>query len=178
MGKALAVSLPMTKHLISGPDALPFMNRLATRDVAKIKPGRVGYTVWCDDAGQVIDDGTIFHLEEGVYRLCSQEHQIDWLMTNALGFDVTIVEDTHDVAGLAVQGPTSFAVLQNMNLPGIENLTPFGIAWFDFGGTQLMVSRTGFTGLRTVISRWTSRTDPPPPSGAVQSAIAWPAPQT
>ena len=36
---------PMTKHLITGPDALAFMNRLVTRDVAKVKPGRVGYTV-------------------------------------------------------------------------------------------------------------------------------------
>ena len=70
---------PMTKHLIAGPDALPFLNRLVTRDVAKIKPGKVGYTVWCDDNGQVVDDGTIFHLREGVYRLCSQERQLDWI---------------------------------------------------------------------------------------------------
>lgn len=137
---------PMTKHRISGPDALPFLNRLVTRDVAKIKPGRVGYAVWCTDEGQVIDDGTIFHLREGDYRLCSQEHQIDWLMINALGFDVTIVEDTHDVAGLAVQGPTSCAVLKRMGLAGVENITPFGLAHFDFDGTELMVSRTGYTG--------------------------------
>ena len=51
---------PMTKHRITGPDALAFLNRLVTRDVAKIKAGKVGYTVWCDDNGQVIDDGTIF----------------------------------------------------------------------------------------------------------------------
>ena len=106
----------MTKHLITGPDALAYMNRLVTRDVAKIKPGRVGYCVWCDDAGQVIDDGTIFHLREGVYRLCSQERQLDWLLCSALGFDVTIVEETNDVAGLAVQGPTSCAVLKQLGL--------------------------------------------------------------
>jgi aminomethyltransferase len=137
---------PMVKHLVTGPDALPYLNRLMTRDVSKIKPGRVGYSVWCNEQGQVIDDGTIFHLEEGVYRICSQEHQIDWFMTNTLGFDVTIVEDTHDVAGLALQGPTSCAVLKDMGLAGIENLTPFGLAYFDFEGTRLMVSRTGFTG--------------------------------
>ena len=137
---------PMTKHLITGPDALAFLNRLVTRDVAKIKPGRVGYAVWCDDEGRVIDDGTIFHLRQGVYRLCSQEHQIDWLMINANGFDVNIVEDTHDVAGLAVQGPTSCAILKKMGLEGIENLTPFGLANFDFNGAELMVSRTGFIG--------------------------------
>ena len=137
---------PMTKHLITGPDALPFLNRLVTRDVAKIKPGRVGYAVWCTDEGRVIDDGTIFHLREGVYRLCSQEHQIDWLTINSAGFDVSIVEDTHDVAGIALQGPTSCATLKRMGLAGVENITPFGLDYFDFAGMELMVSRTGFTG--------------------------------
>ena len=137
---------PMVKHLVTGPDALPYLNRLMTRDVRKIKPGRVGYSVWCNEQGRVIDDGTIFHLKEGVYRVCSQEHQIDWFLTNTLGFDVSITEDTHDVAGLALQGPTSCAVLKKMGLAGIENLTPFGLTRFDFEGTELMVSRTGFTG--------------------------------
>ncbi len=137
---------PMVKHLVTGPDALPYLNRLMTRDVDKLKPGRVGYSVWCNDRGQVIDDGTIFHLREGVYRICSQEHQIDWFMTNTVGFDVNIVEDTHDVAALAVQGPTSCAVLKDMGLIGIENLTPFGLTYFDFEGFELMVSRTGYTG--------------------------------
>jgi aminomethyltransferase len=137
---------PMVKHLVTGPDALPYLNRLMTRDVRKIKPGRVGYSVWCNEQGRVIDDGTIFHLKDGVYRVCSQEHQIDWFLTNTLGFDVTITEDTHDVAGLALQGPTSCAVLKKMGLGGIENLTPFGLTYFDFEGVELMVSRTGFTG--------------------------------
>jgi len=136
----------MVKHRITGPDAQAYLNRLVTREVSKIKPGRVGYTVWCTDEGQVIDDGTIFHLREGDYRLCSQEHQIDWLLTNAVGFDVTVVEDTHDVAALALQGPTSCATLRRMGLEGIENLTPFGITHFEFEGTELTVSRTGFTG--------------------------------
>ena len=53
---------PMVKHRVTGPDALPYLNRLMTRDVCKIKPRRVGYSVWCNEAGQVIDAGTIFHL--------------------------------------------------------------------------------------------------------------------
>jgi len=136
----------MVKHRITGPDALTFLNRLVPRDVSKIRPGRVGYTVWCTEQGQVIDDGTIFHLREGDYRLCSQERQIDWLMTNAFGLDVNVVEDTHDVAALALQGPTSCATLKKMGLKGIENMKPFGLDHFQFEGTELMVSRTGFTG--------------------------------
>jgi aminomethyltransferase len=137
---------PMTKHRITGPDALAFLNRLITRDVAKIKPGKVGYCVWCDDNGQVIDDGTVFHLRPGDYRLCSQERQLDWLMRSAHGFDVSIVEDTHEVAALALQGPTSCAVLKAIGCTDVQNLKPFDIAYYPFKGGELMVSRTGFTG--------------------------------
>jgi aminomethyltransferase len=141
---------PMTKHRITGPDALAFLNRLVTRDVTKIKPGKVGYCVWCDDGGKVIDDGTIFHLREGDYRLCSQERQLEWLLRSAFGFDVNIVEDTHEVACLAFQGPTSCAVLKAIGCAGVENLKPFDIGYYKLGGafgaSELMVSRTGFTG--------------------------------
>ena len=137
---------PMTKYRISGPDALEYIDRLVTRDMHKIKPGRVAYAVWCDDRGQVIDDGTIFHLREGEYRLCSQERHFAWLQTAAIGFDVSIVLETDEVAALAVQGPTSFTVLKTMGLNGLEGLKPFGLMNFDFDGADLMVSRTGFTG--------------------------------
>jgi aminomethyltransferase len=137
---------PMTKYRITGPDALEFLNRFVTRDMAKIRPGRVAYAVWCDDHGQVIDDGTIFHLREGEYRLCSQERHYAWLMAATIGFDVTITHETEDVAALAVQGPTSFSVLSKMGLQGLDALKPFGLMHFDFEGAELMVSRTGFTG--------------------------------
>lgn len=137
---------PMTKYRITGPDALDYLDRLVTRDMRKIKPGRVAYAVWCDDQGQVIDDGTIFHLREGEYRLCSQERHFAWLTAAAIGFDVSIVVETAEIAALAVQGPTSFSVLSGMGLEGLGALKPFGLMHFEFEGTELMVSRTGFTG--------------------------------
>lgn len=137
---------PMTKYRITGKESLDYIDRLVTRDMRKIAVGRVAYAVWCNDQGQVIDDGTIFHLREGEYRLCSQERHLPWLMAAATGFDVTIREETADIAGLAVQGPTSFSIMKNLGLDGIETLKPFGLMHFDFQGTELMVSRTGFTG--------------------------------
>jgi aminomethyltransferase len=137
---------PMNKYRIRGRDALPCLNRLVTREVGKIARNRVGYSVWCTDEGRVVDDGTIFHLGENDYRLCSQERHLDWLLLNAEGFDVEVREETHEVAALALQGPTSCATLKRMGLPGIEDVKPFDIRYFDFEGTQLMVSRTGFTG--------------------------------
>jgi len=137
---------PMVKYRISGPDALRYLNRLVTRDVAKIKPGRVGYCVWCNDAGHLIDDGTIFCLAEGEYRLCTAERQLDWLLDSALGFVVQIEEVTEDIAALALQGPTSCAVLKRLGLSGIERLKPFETGHFQSGPHALLVSRTGFTG--------------------------------
>ncbi|AQA18648.1 glycine cleavage system protein T [Halioglobus japonicus] len=137
---------PMNKYRISGPDAEAYLNRLVTRDVSKIKVGRVGYTVWCDEQGQVLDDGTIFRLDENDFRLCAWARGLDWLLCSALGFDVSIEDETAQVAALAVQGPTSCANLLNMGLTGLDQLKPFGMMSFDFAGLPLMVSRTGFTG--------------------------------
>jgi len=53
---------PMNKYRIQGPDAEAYLNRMATRNISKIGINRVGYTVWCNDAGMVMDDGTIFRL--------------------------------------------------------------------------------------------------------------------
>lgn len=137
---------PMTKYRISGPDAQAYLDRLMTRDMTRIKPGRVAYALWCNDAGKVIDDGTVFHLSQGDYRLCSQEFHLEWLTAATLGFDVTVVDETAAVAALAVQGPTSCAVLRRMGLEGIEQLKPFGLQHVMLDDMPLTVSRTGFTG--------------------------------
>ena len=137
---------PMAKYRIAGADALPYLNRLVTRNVAKLRPNRVAYTVWCDDAGNLVDDGTVFRLGESEYRLCAGERQLDWLLDSAIGFDVTIDDVTEQIAGLSLQGPTSFAVLRNLGLQGVERLKPFDLGRFSLDGIALTVSRTGFTG--------------------------------
>jgi aminomethyltransferase len=123
-----------------------YLNRLVTRDLAKLKPDRVAYCVWCNDAGRLIDDGTVFRLGEAEFRLCTAERQIDWLLDSAIGFDVTIAEVTEEIAALAVQGPTSCAVLTAAGLLGIDRLKPFEIGYFTVDGRAVTASRTGFTG--------------------------------
>ena len=137
---------PMVKYRIAGPDAVPYLNRLVTRDIAKLKPDRVAYCVWCNDAGHLIDDGTVFRLRKDDYRICTAERQIDWLLDSAIGFDVEIAEITEQIAALAVQGPTSCAVLKAVGLRGVEQIKPFEIGYFSLGAHSLTVSRTGFTG--------------------------------
>jgi aminomethyltransferase len=137
---------PMVKYRVTGPDAQRYLNRLVTRDMSKLKLNRVCYCVWCDDSGHVIDDGTLFRLGENEYRLCTAERQIDWLLDSARGFDVAVAEVTEQIAALALQGPTSCAVLKQLGLAGIEQLKPFEVGNFEGNGLQMTVSRTGFTG--------------------------------
>lgn len=137
---------PMEKYRIAGPDSFRFLDRLLTRDLSKLRPGRVTYVVWCNDDGKVIDDGTLFQFAENEYRLCAQHHQLDWLMISAVGFDVTIEVETHDVAAVAVQGPTSYSVLTEAGIAGLDELRPFGIANLQCQGFPVVVSRTGYTG--------------------------------
>ena len=133
---------PMHKYRIQGPQATAVLNRMMTRDVTRIGVNRVGYTLWCDEEGMVIDDGTLFRLGEDDWRLCCQEPMLIWLLDAAWGFDVTVHDESHDLAGFALQGPSSFAVLESAGWD-VGSLKPFDLIEIEPG---LMVSRTGFTG--------------------------------
>lgn len=137
---------PMEKYRITGPGARAFLDRLVVRDLSKLRPGRVTYIAWCNDEGKLIDDGTLFQLGHDDYRLCAQFHQLDWLLLSAAGFDVDIFLETHDVAALAVQGPTSFAVLDEAGIDCLAEMRPFDVAEHRCGDIPVTVSRTGYTG--------------------------------
>jgi aminomethyltransferase len=133
---------PMHTFRITGPEAGAMLNRVMTRDVAKLRAGRVGYVMWCDEEGMVIDDGTLFRLGDQDWRLCCQEPMLTWLLDAAWGFDAHVTDESETLAGLALQGPTSFAVLEAAGMD-VADLKPFDLRQVEPG---LMVSRTGFTG--------------------------------
>lgn len=132
---------PMHVYRITGPDAEALLNRMMTRDIARIAERRVGYTLWCDEEGMVIDDGTLFHLGPQDWRLCCQEPMLGWLLEAGWGHDAEIVDESHTLAGFALQGPSAFAVLESAGFDA-AGLRPFDMAWFG----EVLVSRTGFTG--------------------------------
>ena len=145
-GCAVMDLTPMEKYRITGKGAREYLDRLVTRDLSNLRPGIVTYVIWCNDEGKIIDDGTLFQLGEDDYRLCAQHHQLDWLLMSAMGFDVRIETETHDVAALAVQGPTSYSVLTAAGIKDLDELKPFGIANLRCGDLPVVVSRTGYTG--------------------------------
>lgn len=137
---------PMVKYRITGADAARYLDRLVTRNIGKLKPNRVAYTVWCNDAGHVIDDGTVFRLGAQDFMLCAAERQLNWLLDSAIGFEVSVEEVTTAIAALSLQGPTSFAVLDKLGVAEAARLKPFDIGRFTIAGRAVTVSRTGFTG--------------------------------
>ena len=137
---------PMRKYRIAGPHAERYLNRLLTRDVRKLKPGRVGYAVWCDDTGKVLDDGTLFRFGPEAFHIYSQERHFNWFLDSALGFDVSVADVSEDIAAIALQGPQSFSVLKTLGLTGSAALKPFDMAEFTIDGLAVTLSRTGFTG--------------------------------
>ncbi len=136
---------PMVKYRFTGPDAEAYLDHLTVRNVAKLKPGSVHYTLWCDDEGKVLDDGTLLRHGPQEFLLSCQERHLPWMLDAATGYDVTIADVTTEIAALSLQGPTSAAVLR---LAGwdVSDLRPFRMLKVDFGGAELTISRTGFTG--------------------------------
>src|SRR6185295_4725236 len=116
---------PLYKYLITGRDAARLLDRMVTRDVTRCAVGQVLYTPWCDSAGKVIDDGTISRLDDTTYRLTSAEPNLRWLAMNAVGLDVSIEEISTRTAALALQGPLSRTILQQLTPADLGTLKYF-----------------------------------------------------
>jgi glycine cleavage system T protein (aminomethyltransferase) len=140
---------PLYKYEVSGPDAAALLGRMMVRDVGKLKVGRVAYTCWCDDDGKVIDDGTVSRLAETQFRVTAADPTLHWLQALARGMEVEIEDSSARLATLALQGPTSRAILRDAIDAGnlaIDGLKFFGVARAAIGGIPVWVSRTGYTG--------------------------------
>ena len=104
---------PLYKYRLTGADATRLVDRIITRDMRKISVGQVIYTPWCDEAGKVIDDGTVSRLKENTYRWTAADPSLRWFTQNAAGMDVQIEDISETVAALALQGPTSGRLLKS-----------------------------------------------------------------
>jgi aminomethyltransferase len=119
---------------------------MVTRDVAKCAVGRVLYTPWCDAHGKVIDDGTISRLDERTFRLTSAEPNMRWLAMNAVGLDVAIEDVSARTGALALQGPLSREILQQLVPIDMRGLKYFQLAHTVIREIPVTISRTGYTG--------------------------------
>lgn len=137
---------PLHKYMVRGRDAVRLLDRMVTRDVTRCRVGQVLYTPWCDHAGKVLDDGTISRLDNDVFRLTSAEPNLRWLAMNGVGLDVVVEDVSHALGALALQGPLSRAVLEEVSPADFGALKYFRLVETTIGGRPATVSRTGYTG--------------------------------
>lgn len=145
-GSALIDISPLFKYLITGPDATRLVDRVITRDAQRMQVGQVVYTPWCDEHGRVLDDGTVSKLGPQTYRWTAAEPNLRWLRQHSAGLDVSVEDISEEIAALAVQGPTSAALLRNVAHADIPSLKYFRVTSGTIAGAKVDISRTGYTG--------------------------------
>ncbi|MEL6436683.1 MAG: aminomethyltransferase family protein, partial [Pseudomonadota bacterium] len=147
----------LRKYDIVGPDAERLLQKTMTRDVARLAVWRGTYALICDEAGAVIDDGTLFRLGPDQFRWCCG-HEESARALNAIaqseGLQARILAMGSALPNLAVQGPSSRDVLRRFvftqaSVPELDDLKWFGVTVGRVGdrdGIPFMLSRSGYTG--------------------------------
>lgn len=136
---------PLHKYWIRGRDAELFCSFVFARDVRTLKPGRAQYTIWCDDAGFIMEDGVLFRFSADEFMLTAAEPNFGFLTKLSSLYDVEIVDATEDYASLALQGPRSRDIFEVLT-PDISVLRYFGFTETKIANTPVIISRTGFSG--------------------------------
>jgi len=156
--KAAVMDLsPLRKFEILGPDAEALLQATMTRDIRRLADGQVVYTAMCNEAGGMLDDGTVFRLARDNFRFVGgAERDGVWLRQQAdrLGLRVWVKESTDELHNIGVQGPASREILTQIVWTSPAQ-TPFAaLEWFRFSvgrlrgpqGLPLIASRTGYSG--------------------------------
>jgi aminomethyltransferase len=137
---------PLYKYVVSGPDAGRLVDRVITRDATRLAVGHVAYTPWCDERGKIIDDGTVTRLDESTYRWTAADPCYRWLRMNDGGLEVEVQDVSEALGGLALQGPTSRAVLEAATGEDWSGVAYFRRRPAEIAGVAVDVTRTGYTG--------------------------------
>ena len=138
---------PLFKYEIIGPDAARLVDRAITRDVTKCRVGQVLYTPWCDEDGKVIDDGTVHRLGPNHFRVTAADPNLRWFQDVGYGLDARVVDVSADLAALALQGPSSRAILKELvHDVNLDRLGYFRLAQGTLDEHPITISRTGYTG--------------------------------
>ncbi|MBM4124089.1 MAG: glycine cleavage system aminomethyltransferase GcvT [Nitrospira sp.] len=141
----------MGRVLVSGPGALPFLQGVTTNDVAKLAVLESHYSMVCNQQGGILDDIFVYRIKPQEYYLCvnasNREKIVAWLKKQATGASgFTIADRSAEVAQLALQGPASRAILNNLGVKAIDAVKPRHCLEASLCGADVLITRTGYTG--------------------------------
>jgi glycine hydroxymethyltransferase len=163
---------------VEGPQAEAFLDSVVGNDVAALAIGESHYTQFLDPHGGVIDDAMVYRRAEEVYLVVvnAANDDKDWAWLQAVRAGTVGVDSRRPWArafgrgcrlrnlrspeegmdqrvDLALQGPKSREILLALGCDADMGARLKGLPWAgvmhgQFGGLDLVVSRTGYTGER------------------------------
>jgi len=135
----------MGRFKVTGAASHDFLQTLLTNDLSRIGAGRAQYNLMCNEAGGILDDLVVYWAEDGFYvvvNAANRERDLEWMRGHAPS-TVEIADLTFELALIAFQGPRADELLP---ADGIDDLPYFGFRAGRVGGTDALISRTGYTG--------------------------------
>jgi aminomethyltransferase len=140
---------PLMKVDVEGPDAQRKMNAVSTRDVTKLRPGRIAYGAVVTEDGHMVDDSTFMVRRSDHLRFVGSPLMPPEVIPFAEGEGLTAVERRDELAHLNVQGPRSRDILSKLTA---EDLTNEAFPYYTFkdsitvaGVADVFVTRMGYT---------------------------------
>jgi len=142
----------MGEIMVSGPEAIPFLQKLMTNDLDRLNTGYCFYSLICDEGGKSLDDCFVYKMADDrftvVINAANIEKIVSWMETHASGFNAEVRNLSDAMGKLDLQGPASQSILEAfLGQDCSEERWPrFSFRELQFQDRGLMVSRTGYTG--------------------------------
>ena len=136
----------MGEVVVRGKDAERYVQHIFTNDVKDAPRGKVFYGMMCLENGGTVDDLLVYKMGEQDFFLVINAANIDkdwaWMQKQSEGFDIDLRNVSDDYGQLAVQGPQSEAVVQQVLGLACSELAFYTVKTIG----DVIVSRTGYTG--------------------------------
>ncbi|MCW3975687.1 MAG: glycine cleavage system aminomethyltransferase GcvT [Candidatus Bathyarchaeota archaeon] len=140
----------MGRCIVEGKGAADLLNYILTRDVASSSIGQGRYSVMCNENGGIIDDLVAFRLEDEkyfmVYNASNRKKDFEFIKKNAQSFDAKVKDVSDEIVMVAVQGPKSVNVLQNISDSDLSSIRYYWGSWVNIEDQKVFITRTGYTG--------------------------------
>ena len=140
----------MGQVMVSGPDALAYLQSLLTADIAEIAPNRAGYALMCYDDGGTVDDVFVYNLGDRymvAINASNVRKDTRWMAWHRNSYRVELEDISADTYMLALQGPASEGILQRVCADADLSSLPYhGCLHCRLDGVTALVGRTGYTG--------------------------------
>jgi aminomethyltransferase len=139
----------MGEILISGEDAVPFVNKIITNDVSAIPQNKILYSPMCYEDGTVVDDILIYKFSDEKLLLIVNAGNIEkdeaWINKHITG-NVKVENISDRFVLFALQGPKSEEILKDILDEEIELPSFYWFIETKILGMKVLLSRTGYTG--------------------------------